>query len=119
MGYPGVRLEADMFGNSGITGITGISTSDMGAFFVLLAAYLFGVMCGLVVAISRAAWAEQRLSRALRQNDKGVGFSPDPPGLLTLGARTVLNMPILGTGFVAELHHEGTDDAAHGNEDLS
>ncbi len=106
-------------GISDITSLTGISVSDMGAFFVLLAAYLFGVMCGLVVAVSRAAWLEQQLSRALRQADLRVAFTSEPPGPLALGARTVLSLPILARGFVSELRHEGTDPATHGKEGQS
>jgi hypothetical protein len=77
-------------------------------------------MCGLVAAVSRAAWLEQQLSRALRRTDLRVApFTSEPPGPLALGARTVLSLPILARGFLSELHHEGTDPTAHGKEDQS
>jgi hypothetical protein len=97
-----------MLGNSGIAGIfniTGIPTVDLGAAYVLLAVYLFGVTCGVVVAVSHASRLEERWGTLTRE----------APGTLALGARTFLSATILGTGFVSDRHGGDGTGAGDGN----
>jgi hypothetical protein len=98
-----------MFGNSGIAGIvniTGIPTVDLGAAYVLLAVYLFGVTCGVVLAISRAS----------RLEESGGTLTREAPGPLALGARTFLSATILGTGFVSDRNDGDGNSTGHGAE---